>query len=334
MLQNAYFQNVLSFQIVTMIQSGFLRRLSLVITVFTILSKFSFVNAQELEPRAYTNIPVGLNFFVAGYSYSAGGVLFDPAIPLDNASITTHSSLFAYARSIKVGKISGKVDAIVPYAWLSGSADFMGVRGYREVAGLADPRVRMSVIFIGGPALPLSEFKDYKQNFVMGASLQVYLPIGQYDSDKLVNLGTNRFTFKPEIGISKTIKQIILELAVAGQFYTVNNNYFNGQTMTQDPIGSVQGHVNYNFRGGIWAALDGTIYWGGRTTIDGDQIDNLQENTRLGFTFALPLNLHHSLKLNFSTGVSTRTGSDFDAITLAWQYRWGAGLPKRKNQKV
>jgi hypothetical protein len=313
-----------------MIQSGLLRRLSLVITALIILSGFSLVNAQELEPRAYTNLPVGLNFVVAGYSYSSGGVLFDPAIPLENASITTHSSLFAYARSIKVGKMSGKVDAILPYAWLSGSADFMGVRGYREVSGLADPRVRMSVIFIGGPALPLSGFKDYKQNFVMGASLQVYLPLGQYDPDKLVNLGTNRFTFKPEIGISKTIKQIILELAVAGQFYTVNNNYFNGQTMSQAPIGSVQGHVNYNFRGGIWAALDGTFYWGGRSTIDGVEGNNLQENSRLGLTLAVPFGIHHSVKLNLSTGASTRTGTDFDAVTLAWQYRWGAGLPKRK----
>jgi hypothetical protein len=257
-------------------------------------------------------------------------VLFDPAIPLENASITTHSSLFAYARSIKVGKISGKVDAIVPYAWLSGSADFMGERNYREVSGLGDPRVRMSVIFIGGPALPLSGFKDYKQNFVMGASMQVYLPVGQYDPDKLVNLGTNRFTFKPEIGISKTIKQLILELALAGQFYTVNNNYYNGQTMSQAPIGSVQGHVNYNFRGGIWAALDGTFYWGGRSTIDGVEGDNLQENSRLGLTMAVPFGIHHSIKLNLSTGASTRTGTDFDAVTLVWQYRWGGGLPARK----
>lgn len=303
------------------------RFLQLFIATITLIS-ISDTYAQELEPRAYTNLPIGLNFVIAGYSYQTGGVLFDPTIPLENAKIKTHSSLFAYARSIKVGKISGKVDAIVPYAWLSGSADFMGERGYREVAGLADPRVRMSVIFIGGPALPLSGFKDYKQNFVMGASMQVYLPIGQYDPEKLVNLGANRFTFKPEIGMSKTIKQLILELALAGQFYTVNNNYYGGKTMSQAPIGSVQGHVNYNFRGGIWAALDGTFYWGGRSTIDGVKSNNLQENSRLGLTMAVPFGIHHSIKLNLSTGASTRTGTDFDAVTLVWQYRWGGGLPK------
>jgi len=295
-----------------------------------ILLELSPAYAQELEPRAYMNVPVGLNFIVTGYSYSVGGVLFDPAIPLDNARIKTHGALFAYARSIKVGGMAGKIDMIVPYAWLSGTADFMGEPASREVSGLADPRVRMSVIFIGGPALPLTGFKDYKQNFVMGTSLQIYFPVGQYDPEKVVNLGTNRFTFKPELGISKTINRLVLELALAGQFFTINNNYYYGKTMKQDPIGSIQGHVNYNFRKGIWAALDGTFYWGGKTTIDGMEGDNLQENTRLGFTFALPLNIRHSLKLNLSTGASTRTGSDFDAITLVWQYRWGRDLSKGK----
>jgi hypothetical protein len=295
-----------------------------------LLFGFSPVQAQELEPRTFTNVPIGLNFVLTGYSYSAGGVLFDPSVPLENANIKTHGSLIAYARSIKIGGLAGKIDVIVPYAWLSGTADFKGEPASREVSGLADPRLRMSVIFLGGPALPLSGFQDYKQSFVAGASMQVYLPVGQYDPERLVNLGTNRFTFKPELGISKTIDQIILELSASAAFYTVNHDYYQGKTLSQAPIGSIQGHINYSFRGGIWAALDGTFYWGGRTTVDDVKGNNLQENTRLGFTFALPLNIRNSLKLNLSTGASTRTGSDFDAVILVWQYRWGGGLPKIK----
>jgi hypothetical protein len=297
-------------------------------TIILLLYGISSVQAQELEPRTYTNVPVGLNFFLAGYSYSAGGVLFDPAIPIDNANIKTHGMLYAYARAIRIGAMSGKFDVILPYAWLSGTADFAGKPVSRVVNGLCDPRLRMSLIFSGGPALPFSGFKDYKQDFVMGASLQIYLPVGQYDPTRVVNLGSNRFTFKPEVGISKTIRHLILELAAAAQFYTVNSDYYNGKKLSQAPIESIQGHVNYNFRKGIWAALDGTFYWGGRTTIDGVLGDNMQENSRLGFTFAMPVNIYHSIKLNLSTGASTRTGSDFDAITLAWQYRWGGGLPK------
>jgi hypothetical protein len=226
--------------------------------------------------------------------------------------------------------MSGKVDVIVPYGWLSGSAEYDGQTVTREVSGLADPRLRMSVNFIGAQSLPLSGFKDYKQDFVAGASLQIFLPLGQYDPLKLVNMGTNRYTIKPELGISKTLGRIQLELTGGFSFYTVNNDFFNGKTRSQAPIGSIQTHINYNFKNGIWAALDGTYYWGGHTTVDGVQGDDLQKNTRLGLTASIPLNIHHSIRLNLSTGVSTRTGSDYDVAGIIWQYRRGGGLPKNK----
>jgi hypothetical protein len=304
-----------------------------VICVF-FLSVFSSAYAQDLEPRAYTNIPRGLNFVLTGYSYSQGGVVFDPTIPLQNADIHIHGTVFAYARSIKVGPMSGKVDVILPYGWLSGSAEYDGQIVSRDVSGLADPRIRMSFNFIGAPSLPLSGFKDYKQNFVAGASLQIFLPLGQYDPSRLVNLGTNRFTIKPELGMSKVVGPMQLELTGGVAFHTVNNDFYNGKTRSQAPIGSLQGHINYNFKKGIWAAIDGTYYWGGHTTLDGVEGDDLQKNTRLGLTVAIPLGIHQSIKINLSTGVSTRTGSDYDVAGLIWQYRWGKGLPKRTRSKT
>ena len=309
------------------------QRLFLISCIF-FLWKLSSSYAQDLEPRAYTNIPRGLNFVLAGYSYSQGGVVFDPAIPLENADIHIHGAVFAWARSIKVGPMSGKVDVIVPYGWLSGSAEYDGQTVTREISGLADPRIRMSVNFIGAPSLPLSGFKDYKQNLVVGASLQVFLPLGQYDPLKLVNLGTNRFTIKPELGVSKTLGHFQVELTGGVAFYTVNDDFYNGKTRSQAPIGSIQGHVNYDFKSGIWAALDGTYYWGGHTTVDGLEGKDLQKNTRLGLTVALPLGIHQSIKINLSTGVSTRTGSDYDVVGLIWQYRWGKGLPKKVRVKT
>jgi hypothetical protein len=299
-------------------------------TAFAILANISVLFAQELEPRAFVNVPVGLNFAVAGYTYSHGGVLFDPAVPLDNANIQIHGSVFAYARSVKVGKMSGKFDAIVPYAWLSGTADYIGQPMSRAVNGLGDPRIRMSVNFLGAPALHLAGFRDYKQNFVFGGSIQVYLPLGQYDPDKLVNIGTNRFSFKPELGVSKNWGQLITELTAGVTLFTINHDFFGGKTRSQAPIGSIQGHINYNFKKGAWMSLDGTYYWGGHTTTDGVKGNDLQKNTRIGYTLSLPLNLHNSLKFMISTGVSTRTGSDFNQYGVLWQYKWGKGMPKKK----
>jgi hypothetical protein len=312
-----------------MFQFEFKRLLSLILIAVAILSGFSSVNAQVLEPRSYSNIPVGMNFLLAAYSYNSGGVLFDPSIPLDNANIKFHASALAYARSVKMGKMLGKFDVIVPYAWLSGTAEYMGESAFREVSGLGDPSVRLSVNFLGAPALALAEFKNYKQNFILGASFQIFMPLGQYDPDRIVNIGTNRFMFKPELGISKTVGPLFVDMAAAYSFYTVNNNFYNGKTRLQAPIGSVQGHLIYTFIKGMWTAIDGTYYWGGSTTTDGVKGDNLQKNTRLGFTFVMPINIHNSIRFNFSTGVSTRTGTDFNTFAIAWQYRWNKDLTKR-----
>jgi hypothetical protein len=141
-----------------------------------------------------------------------------------------------------------------------------------------------------------------------------------------VNIGTNRWAFKPELGISKGLGPLTLELATSVSLYTDNPDFLGGQTRAQDPIYSVQGHVIYSLRSGIWLAVDGTYYTGGRTTVDGVEGNDLQKNWRVGLTVALPINRYNSLKLYATTGVFTRTGSDFDTVGVAWQYRWGGGL--------
>jgi len=283
-------------------------------------------NAQSLEPRAYSNTPVGMNFLMLGYAYQEGDVLLDPSAPLKDVSAEIHSPVLAYVRSLDVWGKSGKVDIIVPYAWLSASGKVGGEARDRKVSGFADPAVRFSVNLYGAPALSFEEFKSYRQDTIVGVSLQVTAPLGQYDSDKLVNIGTNRWSFKPEVGISKTLGRWTLETAAGATLYTKNDDFFGGNTRAQDPIFSVQGHLLYHFPRGIWAALNATYYAGGRTRVNGVEGDDLQRNWRMGATLALPVTLRHSVKLYASTGAYSRAGGDFDLIGIAWQYRWGGGL--------
>jgi hypothetical protein len=159
----------------------------------------------------------------------------------------------------------------------------------------------------------------------MGASFKVTAPLGQYDDDKLVNIGMNRWSFAPELGMSQTFGPLILELAGAVTLY-MDNDGLLGQTLEQDPLYSAQGHAVYTLPRGIWFAFDATYYTGGRTSVGGVEKDNLQRSSRIGATLAFPLTKLHSLKLYASSGVSTRTGSDFDTYGVAWQYRWGGGL--------
>lgn len=282
--------------------------------------------AQDLEPRSYVNTPVGMNFLIAGYAYTTGGVSADPSLPLENASIDAHAALVAYARSFGVLGKSSKVDVILPYGWLDGTATFDGTEQERETAGLLDPRIRWSVNLYGAPAMGLEEWKSYRQDVIVGVSLQVSVPVGQYDSDKLVNLGTNRWFFKPELGISKAWGPVTLEVAGAATLYTDNEAFFNGNEREQEPLFSVQSHLVWEFWRAAWTSLDLTWYGGGRTSINGARRDDEQSSARVGLTVALPLSAHYSVKLFGSTGATARTGSDFDTVGLALQYRWGGGL--------
>jgi hypothetical protein len=213
----------------------------------------------------------------------------------------------------------------LPIAKVSGSAKLAGEERERIVTGLGDPIVRLSVNFYGAPALSMDEYPTYQQDIIVGASLQVSPPLGQYDPTRLLNVGTNRWSIRPELGVSKAWGPVILELIPAVTFFTDNNNFLRGQTFAQAPVYSVQGHLIYEFFPALWGALDAIYYGGGRTTTDGEKGEPLG-HARLGLTAALSVSRHQSIKFYASNGVYSRSGGDFWATGIVWQFRWGGGL--------
>ena len=286
-----------------------------------LLCGVSVAHGQDIEPRAFSNSPIGVNFLVAGYAYTRGALAFDSALPVTDAEIETSSAVLAYVRVLDLWGRSGKLDVILPYTWLSGSASYAGESVERVVAGFADPRLRLSINLYGAPALTLKEFRGWEQDLIVGASLQVSVPWGQYDDSRLVNIGTNRWFVKPELGLSKALGPLTLELSAAATLFTDNTDFYGGRRRSQDPIYSTQEHLIYSFRSGIWASVDVTYFWGGSTAIDGVPKDDRQENWRIGGTLAFPVDARNSVKLYASSGVSARTGNNYDLIGIAWQYR-------------
>lgn len=282
--------------------------------------------AQDIEPRAYSNIPVGVNFLLAGYGQANGGLVTDPSLPLENADLRTDSAVVAYVRGIDVRGRSGKVDVVVPYGWVSGTAELAGQSQSRNVSGFGDPRLRFSLNLIGAPALSVKEMASFQQDTIVGISVQVSAPLGQYDGTRLINLGTNRWFVKSELGVSKSLGPWTLEFAPAVTFYSDNHDFIGDSTREQDPVYSVQGGVIYGFSNGVWVALNGTYYTGGRTAVDGVDGNDLKKNSLAGLTVALPIDRNHSVKLYASTGVATRVGNEADTFGVLWQYRWGGGL--------
>jgi hypothetical protein len=294
--------------------------------VFAFLLMGFRAQASEVEPRSYINTPVGINFLLAGYGYLDGDYSTADSSPIKDAKLEVNTEFLAYVRSLNIFGDSGKFDIILPYSELSGSALVLGQPRERKISGLNDIRMRLAVNFYGSPALTPQEFVNYKQDFIVGASVQVSMPCGQYDADKLVNLGNNRWYILPDMGISKTWNQFIFELSSGIFFFTENDNYFGGKTLKQDPISSSQMHITYNFANGAWVALSGTYDYGGQRTVNNVSNDDLQGNLRAGITFSLPINKYNSLKLYASDAIITTAGASFRAVGAAWQYRWGEGL--------
>lgn len=280
------------------------------------------LRAQSIEPRSYSNAPIGSSFFIVGAAVTDGGLSIDPAVPLTEPDLETASGVLAYARFFDFFGRSAKFDVIVPYTFLEGEALFDGVPVEREISGFADPAFRVSVNLYGAPALTAEEFAGYRQKTIFGLSVQVTPPVGQYDETRLVNIGMNRWTAKSELGLSRALSAWTLEGKVAVTVFTDNDDFFRGQTREQEPLYSAQGHVIYNFPRGRWASFDVTWFTGGETTLDGRSKNDLQRNWRAGATYAFPLNASNSIKLYASRGLYARTGNDFDLLGIAWQRRW------------
>jgi len=302
------------------------RRCRCALLLLVLLGFAATAPAQDIEPRAYSNAPVGVNFAIAGAVWTRGGLPSDPAIPVTDASLRTSNLVLAYARTLDLWGKSGKFDAIVPYTRLDGSADYLGQPLERRVAGFGAPAFRLSINLHGAPALALRDFAGWKQDVIVGASVQVVPPWGQYDPTRLVNISSHRWAIKPELGLSKAVGTWTLELQAAATFFTDNNRFYASNTRSQRPLYAVQGHLIHAFASGKWISFDTTYLTGGRSSINDVASNDLQRNWRAGVVFAIPVSRLDSLKLSASSGVSARTGNNFDAIGIAWQHRWGGGL--------
>ena len=280
--------------------------------------------AQELEPRSYSVSPQGTNFLVVSYGRSTGDVAFDPTLPFEDVTATINTLAIGYFRSVNVFGRSANVTASVPL--LSGSIQGLVSGSFQQVkrAGLGDPRLRFAVNLVGAPAMDLSEFVNYQQDTIVGLSLVAVPPLGEYDSSKLINIGSNRWSFKPELGLSKAFGRWMLDFYTGVWIFTDNEDFI-GLVRAQDPLGVSQLHLSYTVRPRLWAAFDATFYTGGRTEINGVKGFDFQRNSRLGGTLAIPLDRHRSLKVAVSTGALTTVGADFDALTIAYQFLWGVG---------
>lgn len=296
-------------------------RLLVIATAFALMA--GTARAQDLEPRSFSMAPVGMNFGVLSYSNASGDVLFDQAVPITQATGRVNTLVAGYVRTLDFFGVSSKFKALLPYSfgYWSGLLDGAFVDTHRE--GFSDPRVELSVNFIGAPAIKMSEMRTYDKNTVVGASLQVVVPLGQYYPEKLMNLGQNRWAFRPRLGVSHKTMGWTMEAIADVWLYTENPDFYGGAKVTQDPLWSLQGNIIRQFRSGVWFGAGIGFSRGGKVASDGVYGDTYKKSTRWGLIFSYPLNRVHTVNAMYINGLKARLGADFDQISISYQIRWG-----------
>jgi hypothetical protein len=284
--------------------------------------------AQDLAPRAYIITPVHSNAVTLTYSFYDGSVLFDGAAPITDSSARVSVPVFSLYHSLRLFGRSANITASLPYGVGNFQGKVVGTNRSLYRSGLLDSTFRFAVNVHGGPAMEAPEMVKWRQKLLVGLSLKAVAPTGQYDPTKLINFGTNRWAFKPEVGLSRRWGHWLLDTYGGVWFYTTNHDYFSPNQkainiQTQGPIGSFEGHLSYDVKPRFWASLDGNFWVGGSTSVNGVENPNtLQRNSRIGGTVSIPVSKHQSLKCSYSNGAYTHFGGDFNNLSLAWQYSW------------
>jgi hypothetical protein len=290
-----------------------------ILTMTLVKSVFS----QDMEPRSYSVVPVGLHASQLSYLFSGGDVVSGLNSPVQNLNINASIISLGYVQTFSIFNTLARVSVGMPYAFLNGSAKVIGVDTTAARNGFGDARIKFGVNLFGSPVMEPKDFRKFQEHTVLGASIVISVPIGQYYSDKLINIGSNRWGFKPEIGASHREGRLFYEGYAGVWFYTSNGQYFNKSILDQKALLSFQAHTDYTFKHGRYIALDGGFADGGETSLNGTERADQEQNWRIGITFSSPVfNVHQSVKLSFNTGVATRSGQNYTAVTVAYQYSW------------
>lgn len=290
--------------------------------ILTILICFSFLSvlSQDLEPRVYANVPKGINVLAVGYGFITGNVLTDPALPIKDFKLNTQSIGVNYIRSFSIAKKLARVQVSLPFADMQGKLIQNGEEITGSRSGMADMRIRFGVNLTGSPALDRKDFRQYQQKAIFGVSLVTSIPTGRYYEDKIINLGNNRWAFKPEIGVSRRFKHVYAEAYFGTWFYTDNTEYLTNKVLKQNPTVTLQAHASYYFKNQMWVGFNTNWYKVGETRIDNVPLTKIINDWRVGATFSAPISKAQSLRLQFHTGLMSNLGLNYDSITLAYQY--------------
>jgi hypothetical protein len=283
--------------------------------------------ALEFEPRRWAHLPMGTNFAGVGYAYTEADILVNPVTRLEDVEMKLHTVAGKYIHTFMLFDKSARIDLTQGYhdgEW-TGLVD--GVPASASRNGLSDTSLRFAINLYGAPPLSDKEFGAYRSNVdvetIVGMALVMRFPTGDYKEDKLINLGKNRFTFRPQLGVTHTRGKWTAEVTTDLAFFTENDEFFNGNTLEQDPLLVIRGNLIHTFRPGFWVGAGFGYDYGGENSVNGISSDNRMQDIGWALSLAYPINRRSGISFKYiGTRTQESTGLDSDSLSIGLSYSW------------
>lgn len=295
-----------------------------VLILCAMASIFDAAFAQQLEPRRWTHLPVGANFAGIGYLYTEKDIFFNPALEIEDAKGEIHTAVFSYLRVLDVFGKSGRIELLLPYSSGRWEGLLQGQPASTRRRGFQDPGLRFAVNLAGSPAQRGEAFSSVDINTIVGAALEVFAPLGEYQEDRLITLGRNRWVFRPQLGVVHNWDKWAAEITGSVWIYGDNDDFDADKTRENDPLLSVQGHLIYTWRPGLWASLSAAYGGGSRSTIDEVPLSDRTEKYLVALSLGLPINRRQGVKVAYMWGETLAdNGDDYGRFIVAYSIMWG-----------
>lgn len=285
------------------------------------------LSAQELEPRRWGHLPIGSSFAGLGYIRTEGDIGFDPVLRLTDVEVEMDTAALKYIHTFELFEKSARFDLVQAYQEGTWSGLLDGEPASAERSGFTDTALRFAINLFGAPPLETAEFMKYRAgrecDTIIGAGLTVTLPTGEYFNDKLINLGENRYSVRPQIGVVHERGKWSFEFTGATWFYSDNDDFVGDKELVQDPLFTMQGHVIHTFRPGLWLGASIGYDFGGQNTIDGDEKDDRKEIFSWGVTCGVSVSRSVGFKFGYiDQNTQRKTGSDLGNFVAAVSVMW------------
>jgi hypothetical protein len=282
--------------------------------------------AQFTDAHNYDNTPVGVNQVEFSFAFVRANASIDPSLIIANAKLDLNQGSIDYTRYFSLFRRLAWVEAAVPVATLGGS--ITGTNIDRSTSGVGDSSGSFAMLLKGGPALSVSQFDNYTPTTIVGVSLTMTAPTGGYDPNRILNLGSDRWSFKPEIALSQPFGpegKWQLDLYANAYFYTDNTTYRGKEILRQEPLAGLEGHISRSLSDRVWLSFDTRYSFRGATLVDGVGQDNAQENVVLGSEVSVSLNSRNSVLIEVAKATVHQNGPSIAGFSVKYDYTWGRG---------